>query len=112
MSLLLKYTLHSGNGKWQQTLLVPVPKIQFLNYNFQMWIAQMGANVSWANIKRLSNVLFPPSSQILADLLMGGYLDATNFLATYGFVKNCPMCLTVKTVIKKSPLKMYEVRDE
>ena len=69
----------------------------------------MGANVSWANIKRLSNVLFPPSSQILADLLMGGYLDATNFLATYGFVKNCPMCLTVKTVIKKSPLKMYEV---
>jgi hypothetical protein len=25
-----------------------------------MWIAQMGANVSWANIKRLSNVLFPP----------------------------------------------------
>jgi hypothetical protein len=75
-----------------------------------MWIAQMGANVSWANIKRLSNVLFPPSSQILADLLMGGYLDATNFLATYGFVKNCPMCLTVKTMIKKSPLKMYEVR--
>jgi len=39
-----------------------------------MWIAQMGANVSWANIKRLSNVLFPPNSQILADLLMGGYL--------------------------------------
>lgn len=77
----------------------------------RMWIAQMGANVSWANIKRLSNVLFPPSSKILADLLMGGYLDATNFLATYGFVKNCPMCLTVKTVIKKSPLKMYEDKD-
>ena len=75
-----------------------------------MWIAQMGANVSWANIKRLSNVLFPPSSQILADLLMGGYLDATNFLATYGFVKNCPMCLTVKTVVKKSALKMHEVK--
>jgi hypothetical protein len=41
---------------------------------------------------------------------MGGYLDATNFLATYGFVKNCPMCLTVKTVVKKSALKMHEVR--
>jgi hypothetical protein len=40
----------------------------------KMWIAQMGANVSWANIKRLSSVLFPPTSQILADLLMGGYL--------------------------------------
>ncbi len=37
------------------------------------------------------------------------FQDATNFLATYGFVKNCPMCLTVKTVVKKSPLKMFEV---
>jgi hypothetical protein len=46
----------------------------------------------------------------MTDLLTGGFLDATKFLATYGFVKNCPMCLTVKTVIKKSPLKLFEVR--
>ena len=47
---------------------------------FQLYVAQAGVHMTWENIKRLTQVLYPPKTKVMSDLMMQGFLDTTRFL--------------------------------
>ena len=63
----------------------------------QLYVAQAGVRVSWENIKRLTQVLYPPKTKVMSDLMMQGFLDTTRFLSEYGVINRPLSCLTVES---------------
>ena len=71
-------------------------------------VAQQWADLSWDNMAKLQDVLFPQGPEESSNLLLQGYHDAVDFLARYGqIMSTCGTCLTVKaTFSPKDVLKV------
>jgi len=63
----------------------------------RLYVAQAGVHMTWENIKRLTQVLYPPKTKVMSDLMMQGFLDTTRFLSEYGVINRPLSCLTVES---------------
>jgi hypothetical protein len=65
-------------------------------------------DISYANLMKLKQVLYPPSPEEMSQIMLQGYHDATAFLARKGVIESsCTTCLTVKT--KYTPSEVLRV---
>ena len=74
----------------------------------RVYFAEQGTDITLDNISRLLNVLAPPPPHVMAEILMQGYHDATDFLTRHGKIDvSCTTCLTVKS--KYTPTDVLKV---
>jgi len=71
----------------------------------RLYVAQAGTNISWENMRRLTQVLYPPKTKVMSDLMMQGFLDTTRFLSEYGVIDRPLSCLTVESHLQQTPVK-------
>ena len=71
--------------------------------------AEAWTDLSFDNIDRITQVMFPSSPEKMAETFLSGYHDAVSFLARYGQIQSsCGTCLTVRTTYSpKDVLKVY-----
>ena len=67
-------------------------KTDYTRINF----AEAWTDLSWENLQRFASVVWPMSPDSMADLLVSGYRDASQFLSRYGYVST-PICLRVRS---------------
>lgn len=64
-----------------------------------MFFSDQGTDLTIANMTRLSQVIFPPTGEELAEIMMGGFRDGHRFLRVHNFI-NCGQCLEVTAHVK------------
>ena len=69
----------------------------------------MGMDITWNNVRRLTQVLYPPKTKVMSDLMLAGFMDCARFLSYYGVTDRALSCLTVESHLEKSPKQKEEV---
>ena len=60
-------------------------------------------------MRRLTQVLYPPKTKVMSDLMLAGFMDCTRFLSYYGVTDRALSCLTVESHLQKSQKQVNEV---
>ena len=72
-------------------------------------MANAGTNMTWNNLRRLTQTLYPPKMKVMSDLLLAGFNDCARFLSHYGFTDRALSCLTIESHLHHSQKQMEEV---
>ena len=75
----------------------------------QLYVANAGTNITWNNMRRLTQVLYPPKTKVMSDLMLAGFMDCARFLSYYGVTDRALSCLTVESHLEKSQKQKEEV---
>ena len=78
----------------------------------QLYVANAGTNITWNNLLRLTQVLYPPRTKVMSDLMLAGFMDCARFLSYYGVTDKALSCLTVESHLHKSQKQVNEVRSK
>ena len=78
-------------------------------FSIQLYVANAGTNITWNNLRRLTQVLYPPRTKVMSDLMLAGFMDCSRFLSYYGVTDKALSCLTVESHLHKSQRQVKEV---
>lgn len=70
--------------------------------SLQISLANTSIEVSLSNLRRLSNILFPPSPETLSKMCQQGFNDALHFLYRNNLF-SCGLCIDIQASISQPP---------